>query len=117
MNRHFDELFVQAGREIIENQRGSVSLLQRKFGIGYGRASRIIDQLATGGLLGPFRDGKAREILLTMEEFNGKFGGGDSSGRAFDEDGREDGSLAGLRDDERERDQPDWEDSEEDRPF
>ncbi len=108
----FDELFVQSGREIIENQRGSVSLLQRKFGIGYGRASRIIDQLASVGLLGPFRDGKAREILLTMAEFNAKFAGGSSGSDnwAEDLDEEEEGVLAGLRADERERDQPDWDD-------
>ncbi|MCD8351945.1 MAG: DNA translocase FtsK, partial [Planctomycetaceae bacterium] len=101
----FDELFLQSGESIIENQRGSVSLLQRKFGIGYGRASRIIDQLASVGLLGPFRDGKAREILLTMEEFRGKFGG--DSTAPWDED-EDDGSLAGLRDDEREPVHVDW---------
>ncbi|MDR1745327.1 MAG: DNA translocase FtsK [Planctomycetota bacterium] len=112
----FDELFMQSGEAIIENQRGSVSLLQRKFGIGYGRASRIIDQLASVGLLGPFRDGKAREILLTVEEFRSKFGGASSgSDRDDDEDGDGDGEygMAGLRDDERERVQPDWEDENE----
>jgi S-DNA-T family DNA segregation ATPase FtsK/SpoIIIE len=111
----FDELFIQAGQEIIQNQRGSVSLLQRKFGIGYGRASRIIDQLATVGLLGPFRDGKSREILLTMEEFNHKFGGTASASKYQDED--DEGSMAGLRDDERERPQPDYGDGDDDRPF
>ncbi|MCD8138639.1 MAG: DNA translocase FtsK [Planctomycetaceae bacterium] len=102
----FDELFMQSGEAIIENQRGSVSLLQRKFGIGYGRASRIIDQLASVGLLGPFRDGKAREILLTMEEFRAKFGG--DSAAPWDDDDEDDGSFAGLRDDEREPVHLDW---------
>ncbi len=111
----FDELFIQSGEAIIENQRGSVSLLQRKFGVGYGRASRIIDQLASVGLLGPFRDGKAREILLTMEEFHAKFGGGGRSAAPWDDDSEadDDGRPAGLRDDERERPQPDWGDEEE----
>ena len=107
----FDDLFLQSGEAIIENQRGSVSLLQRKFGIGYGRASRIIDQLESVGLLGQFREGKAREILLSMEEFRAKFGGG--SGGAWDDDS-DDGTLAGLRDDERERDQAPWDDDEPD---
>ncbi len=102
----FDELFMQSGEAIIENQRGSVSLLQRKFGIGYGRASRIIDQLASVGLLGPFRDGKAREILLTMEEFRAKFGG--DANAPWDDDDEDDGSFAGLRDDEREPVHLDW---------
>ncbi len=106
----FDELFMQSGEAIIESQRGSVSLLQRKFGIGYGRASRIIDQLESVGLLGPFRDGKAREILLTLEEFRSKFGG--SGKNDYDDDDADDGSLAGLRDDEHERDQLPWDDEE-----
>ncbi len=103
----FDELFLPSGEAIIENQRGSVSLLQRKFGIGYGRASRVIDQLASVGLLGPFRDGKSREILLTMEEFRAKFGGGAGADGYEDDDGY---GMAGLRDDEREREQPGWDD-------
>ena len=110
----FDELFIQSGEAIIENQRGSVSLLQRKFGIGYGRASRIIDQLASVGLLGPVRDGKAREILLTMEEFRVKFGGGSGSD-TYDDDAYDDGSMAGLSDYEREREQLPWDDEEDDR--
>ncbi|MDR1611259.1 MAG: DNA translocase FtsK [Planctomycetota bacterium] len=106
----FDELFLQAGEAIIESQRGSVSLLQRKFGIGYGRASRIIDQLASAGLLGPFRDGKAREILLTLEEFDAKFRGaadaGISAASGWDDD--EEYERAGLRDDERDRVEEEW---------
>ncbi|MDR1518936.1 MAG: DNA translocase FtsK [Planctomycetota bacterium] len=110
----FDELFLESGETIIENQRGSVSLLQRKFGIGYGRASRIIDQLAAAGLLGPFRDGKAREILLTQEEFSLKFGGapGRRDGCDDGDDGRAD-SLAGQRADERGPEPAPWEDDEE----
>ncbi len=102
----FDDLFLDSGEAIIENQRGSVSLLQRKFGIGYGRASRIIDQLASVGLLGPFRDGKAREILLTMEEFDAKFRRGNSDSSWDDDD---EGTLAGLREDELEPAAGPWE--------
>jgi len=105
--KDFDELFGEAGMAIIESGRGSVSLLQRKFGVGYGRASRIIDQLAAAGLLGPFREGKAREIMMTMEEFCAKFCGGQSS-LMFDDD--DDGGLAGLRDDEKEREDVPWDD-------
>jgi S-DNA-T family DNA segregation ATPase FtsK/SpoIIIE len=105
--KDFDELFGEAGMAIIESGRGSVSLLQRKFGVGYGRASRIIDQLAAAGLLGPFREGKAREIMMTMEEFCAKFCGGQSS-LMFDDD--DDGGMAGLRDDEKEREDVPWDD-------
>jgi S-DNA-T family DNA segregation ATPase FtsK/SpoIIIE len=105
----FDDLFIESGEAIIENQRGSVSLLQRKFGIGYGRASRIIDQLASVGLLGPFRDGKAREILLSLEEFRNKFGGLGRGGSGDGDGEEEEGGLAGLRDDEREPRPDPWE--------
>jgi S-DNA-T family DNA segregation ATPase FtsK/SpoIIIE len=106
----FDELFLQAGEAIIESQRGSVSLLQRKFGIGYGRASRIIDQLASAGLLGPFRDGKAREILLSMEEFDDKFrsGSADSEYSAAGWEDEEEYGRADLRDDEQDRIEEEW---------
>lgn len=97
----FDEYFLEAAERIIESQRGSVSLLQRKLGIGYGRASRIVDQLAEAGILGPFREGKARDILMDMDEFYAKyFGGGSNLGKGKYRQ-EEEAPLAGLRDDER----------------
>jgi S-DNA-T family DNA segregation ATPase FtsK/SpoIIIE len=100
-----DELFADAGAAIIGSQRGSVSLLQRKLGVGYGRASRLIDQLAAAGVLGPFRDGKAREILMTAEEFEARFrkGGGAAAPRrlTMDDDDGEGGPPAGRREDGR----------------
>ena len=97
-----DEMFLKSGEAIIESGRGSVSLLQRKLGIGYGRASRIIDQLTASGVLGPFRDGKAREILMTLDEFTAKFAGDAAKAAArrltLDDD---DNAFAGLRPDER----------------
>ena len=44
-----DDLFDDAVRIMIESGRGSVSLLQRRMGIGYGRASRLVDQMAVAG--------------------------------------------------------------------
>ncbi len=97
----YDEYFLEAAERIIESQRGSVSLLQRKLGIGYGRASRIVDQLAEAGILGPFREGKAREILIDMDEFYARyFGGGSNLGQGKYRQEQE-GSIAGLREDER----------------
>ncbi len=97
----YDELFLEAAERIIESGRGSVSLLQRKLGIGYGRASRIVDQLAEAGILGPFREGKAREIMLDMDEYYAKyFGGGSNLGQGKYRQ-EEDTPIAGLRDDER----------------
>lgn len=94
----YDELFLEAAQNIIESGRGSVSLLQRKLGIGYGRASRIIDQLAEAGVLGPFKEGKAREILMDIDQYESTFLGGvfDKSNSSTNE-----GELAGLRADEK----------------
>jgi S-DNA-T family DNA segregation ATPase FtsK/SpoIIIE len=64
-----DELFDDAARVILESQRGSVSLLQRKLNIGYARASRIIEMMAASGILGEYKGSQAREVLMTLEEF------------------------------------------------
>jgi S-DNA-T family DNA segregation ATPase FtsK/SpoIIIE len=64
-----DELFDDAARIILESQRGSVSLLQRKLSIGYARASRIIEAMAAVGILGEYKGSQAREVLVTLEEY------------------------------------------------
>ena len=64
-----DELFDQAVEIIVEAGRGSVSLLQRKLGIGYGRASRLIDQMYDAGIVGDYKGSQAREVLVTLEEW------------------------------------------------
>ena len=64
-----DELYNQAVQIILENERGSVSLLQRRLGIGYGRAARLIDQMAEDGLVGEYKGSQAREILITVDQW------------------------------------------------
>ena len=64
-----DELFDDAVRIILESQRGSVSLLQRKLSIGYARASRIIEMMAGAGILGEYKGSQAREVLMTLKEY------------------------------------------------
>lgn len=63
-NIHFDPLFKESAKLVVESQQGSTSLIQRKFSIGYNRAGRIIDQLEIYGILGPFEGSKAREVLV-----------------------------------------------------
>ncbi|HVY62197.1 MAG TPA: DNA translocase FtsK, partial [Planctomycetota bacterium] len=65
-----DELYDQAVRIILESQRGSASLLQRRLEIGYSRASRLIDIMTERGILGPFKGSKAREILVSLEDWD-----------------------------------------------
>jgi S-DNA-T family DNA segregation ATPase FtsK/SpoIIIE len=64
-----DELFDQAVRIVLETRRGSVSLLQRRLSIGYARASRIIEMMAAAGILGEYKGSQAREVLMTLEEY------------------------------------------------
>jgi S-DNA-T family DNA segregation ATPase FtsK/SpoIIIE len=64
-----DDLYEEAATFIIETQRGSASLLQRRFSIGYTRASRLIDLMAQDGLLGEYKGSQAREVMLTMEDW------------------------------------------------
>jgi len=65
-----DELYDDAVRVVLETKRGSVSLLQRRLTIGYGRASRLIEQMAATGILGDYKGSQAREVTLTVEEWD-----------------------------------------------
>ena len=64
-----DELFDEAVRIVLETKRGSVSLLQRRLSVGYARASRIIEMMAGAGILGEYKGSQAREIMMTLEEY------------------------------------------------
>lgn len=65
-----DPLFDDAVSIIVESQRGSVSLLQRRLEIGYSRASRLVDQMAAAGIVGEYKGSQAREVLLTQKEWD-----------------------------------------------
>lgn len=58
-----DELLAEAIKLVIESDRASTSLLQRRLGIGYPRASRLMDQLEEEGVIGPADGSKPREVL------------------------------------------------------
>ncbi len=65
-----DDLYDDAVRVVLETGRGSVSLLQRRLGVGYARASRIIEMMAAGGLLGEYKGSQAREVTMTVDEYD-----------------------------------------------
>jgi S-DNA-T family DNA segregation ATPase FtsK/SpoIIIE len=65
-----DPEFRRAAEVCIQHQLGSTSLLQRRLGIGYGRAARIIDQLHAAGVLGPPNGSKPREILVGLDDLD-----------------------------------------------
>jgi S-DNA-T family DNA segregation ATPase FtsK/SpoIIIE len=59
-----DELFEEAVKLIMQTKQASVSMLQRKLGLGYTRAARLIDAMEDEGIVGPYRGSKPREILV-----------------------------------------------------
>ena len=62
-----DSMFEEAARLVVQTQQGSTSLIQRKLKLGYNRAGRIVDQLESAGILGPFEGSKARRVMLPNE--------------------------------------------------
>jgi len=64
-----DDLYEQAIEVVLREGRGSVSLLQRALGIGYGRAARLIDFMAEDGIVGAYNGSNAREVLYTSEQW------------------------------------------------
>ena len=64
-----DELYAAAVDVVVREGRGSVSLLQRALGIGYGRAARLVDYMAEDGFVGNYNGSQAREVLITLEQW------------------------------------------------
>ena len=62
--KQLDERFEEAARMIVINQRGSTSDLQRRLGMGYAKAGRVMDQLEAAGIVGPQNGAKPREVLV-----------------------------------------------------
>ena len=79
--RERDPLYEQAVEIVIREGRGSVSLLQRSLGIGYGRGARMIDWMAEDGIVGAYNGANAREVQFTVEEWDA-FKQGQTAARA-----------------------------------
>src|SRR5262249_45659702 len=67
--RERDELYEQAIEIVVREGRGSTSLLQRDLGVGYGRASRLINFMEEDGIVGTYNGSQAREVLYTPEQW------------------------------------------------
>ena len=64
-----DAYFVEAGKFVIEKEKGSIGMLQRMFKVGFNRAARIMDQLEEAGVVGPEEGTKPRKVQMSPEEF------------------------------------------------
>ena len=65
-----DELFDEAVKVILQTKQASVSMLQRRLGLGYTRAARLIDMMEEEGIVGPYRGSKPREILVDKDNLD-----------------------------------------------
>ena len=75
--RQQDDLYDSAIDVVVREGRGSVSLLQRCLGIGYGRAARMIDWMAKDGIVGDYNGAQAREVLYSSEQWDAEKAGRD----------------------------------------
>ena len=67
-DRKLDPLFARAARAVCAEGGASVSLVQRKFNVGYSRAGRIVDQLADHRVIGGYQGSKSREVLMNLPD-------------------------------------------------
>ncbi|MCL4207564.1 MAG: DNA translocase FtsK 4TM domain-containing protein [Pirellulaceae bacterium] len=112
-----DDMYEAAVDVVVREGRGSVSLLQRALGIGYGRAARLIDFMAEDGIVGAYAGSQAREVLISLEDWQRKQSGGATASEPgsrrsnklslrnqpladLDPDDYEDGDSPPFRDDE-----------------
>ena len=105
-----DPLFEQAVEVVLQTKRGSVSLLQRRLTIGYSRASRLIEAMAAAGILGEYKGSQAREVAITIEEWDAMkaqmakdAANAEKAGTVFEdksEDADDDGGVPDEMDDE-----------------
>lgn len=66
--QNIDPMFEDAANLVVSTQKGSTSDLQRRLGMGYARAGRVMDQLEGAGIVGPQEGSKPRKVLVTFEE-------------------------------------------------
>ena len=69
-----DSYFMEAASIVVDKEKASIGMLQRYLKVGFNRAARIMDQLEEAGIVGPEVGTKPRTVLMSLEEFESKFG-------------------------------------------
>ncbi|MBO5525807.1 MAG: hypothetical protein J5993_03570 [Clostridia bacterium] len=72
-----DPVYIEALRYVVMIGQASISMIQRRCGVGYNRAGKIIEWMESMGYISPFEGAKARTVLLSKEEFEAKYGAGE----------------------------------------
>lgn len=72
-----DELLADAIETVVRAEQASVSMLQRRFRIGYNRAARLVDMMESRGIIGPADGSRPRRVLLSLEEWTAMENGGE----------------------------------------
>lgn len=68
-----DDMYKDAVRVVVESKKASASLLQRRLRVGYGRASRLIDEMEEQGVIGPANGARPREVLISsLDDLQGE---------------------------------------------
>jgi S-DNA-T family DNA segregation ATPase FtsK/SpoIIIE len=69
-----DEVYIMALKIVISLGSASIAMIQRKCSVGYSRAGKIIEWMEKQGFISEFEGAKSRRVLITMEEFEKRFG-------------------------------------------
>jgi len=72
-NEDVDELFYEALKYVIEVGQASNSMIQRRFGVGYNRAGRLVQEMEDMGFVSKFEGAKPRQVLISMVEFEERY--------------------------------------------
>lgn len=82
-----DEMLPKAIEVVVEAQMASTTLLQRRLRLGYARAARLVDELESRGIVGPFEGSKPRKVLISKQQWLEMNAMSDDIPAARDEDG------------------------------
>ena len=84
-----DPLLPDAVEVVLDTGQASTSMLQRRLKLGYAHAARIVDELEEKGIVGPFEGSKARQVLITRDQWDTMVGLNPKASAATEADGGE----------------------------